>query len=354
VNPAPIPNDGVLTGYVRALAADRPDARDMVPAVVEELRVIVRAGLLRSGRWVLSPICLGYEGVSWGQVFAAADMPDIVVDYCIHLFGGRRLIYLMNLVDAGGVVEPLCAGQTVNQFLYDRHANADECGYAVYQNTRASVHAMVEERALHPECTPIESDTPVRFPGSAAAPATPNQIETVVRTDRVTWQPDFLQTLVRITVPVQQELTGRLGTFPNANITALTTSATAAGLAPPVRDHAPPVSEHPLSEFGNGDDGTEALAHLLGVEPAASAAEARDHLLCRLEQLREAIPSYGGVTSPTRNGMRRLVAELIRIAEAGEEFVQVSVAERIGVPAQTLNGHWRHLLCLARTLWPDE
>lgn len=352
MNPAPANTERILTEYVRALADDQDDASDRVPAVVAELRLMVRAGLRRSGRWHLSPSCLGYEGERWSQVFAENRMPDIVVDYCIHLFGSARLTYMINLVDRGGVVEPLCGGRLVNQFLYERHATTDECGYAVYQNTQRSVHTLVEQKALHPAYEPVIADTPVRFLDSTAEPATPLEVATVVRCDLETWEP-VLRTLVRVTKTAQTQLANRLLALPNDNITALTISATADGLAQPTRESAPPTEEYTLGVLGDENE-TDILAELLGVGPEVNPNEIREYLLRRLEQLREAIPTYHGATSPTRNGMRRLVAELIRIVEAGEQFVQAEVARRFEVSRSTLNGHCMRFRDLARTVWGSE
>lgn len=358
MNPAPASPPTSLTDYVRLLAAlpagQQPSDAAFL-TVLPDLRNIVCAGLRGSGRWHLSPERLGYpEGATWERAFGRAQLPDIVVDFYRHLFGGHRRAYLQNLVAQGGVVEPFCAGRAVDQFLYDRHAETDSCGYAVYQNTRRSVHALVSSGVLTPSGTGLSGDTTVRFSGSGVA-AAPADIETAVRNDHATWPPVLVQ-LGRIATAAQTALSVALRSFPGHGLTALTITNTSAGLAPPVRECSPDPESDNFSDIGAGDG--DLLNTLAGAVPGDSAP-APESVIERLEQLQASVPLYqprngSKPQQRTLQAMRRLVAELLRLAEAGHEFVQAEVAERFELSTSTLNEHCGHVRNLCRQLWPEE
>ncbi len=344
----------VFTEYLRQQNECGRASEEAASRVVQRLREVVRRHLGRR-RWNLPPRYFGnYDSPSWVDAFQSEDVPEIVIDCYLHLFSGRRSDNLRERIRLGCEVEDLVEGTIVPQFLYEQQRRHDPVGYAVYANVRGSVRAMVGDRRLVAGQIPPQDDTPVRFPERHGPVADESEVTRVVQG----WG-NILLRLARVSRQSQVDLEERFVSFPEYDIVAFTTRIATNAIRDPVRRAHDAWDATPVDDVVVEYDADTGIRHLVRtVGPTDSPADSRAVGLNRLRQLRRAIPESGHYRV-VREGMARIVDELIRVLDSDEqvpkqaELARPELARRLDIRPQRVCDYVRYLEALAQSL-PDE
>jgi hypothetical protein len=334
-----------FTEFVRRLA-DREDIlASEFDACLTELGRALRNRLQRLGMFNLPPAYFGYpEYASWDQALDVRNGPTDPLLDCFDYAITRRLDKLAGKLRAGTMpnVDGLVL-LNVGHFLFERQRDNDPVGHAVFENLEAALLALAQVGTVTLENLDgkkIRNGTVIgRAPGSGSL-SSAEQVAAALAAE-----PEFEPLYVHLShantraQTVLAELLPRLG---QAGVGRCRFQDLVDALKERVHqacgNRNRPPSNEVLPTTAQQEESVELIRIVLPDDRYADN-EQYEQLVQRVRAGIETLPQ-----KRTRNGVARLLEEILRHRDVDEEVPTIDeLSRRLGAPTSTIHDHWRKL-----------